>query len=473
MPDALNYIFQGREGTGIAQEFPQSSYDPVRASAMYVDKVKADLEKARREREAAQARGREILAIKPEGWDLDTQREIVPKINEMKTKFVDYYLKGIDPTDPYKNLDAYQDIENRKTEIAGLVNSSKQQQEFYNKTLQSVLTDKEGKYDREAALQRLAQFRGAPTVKDRVSQMEGFDLPLTYDVRKDLEDVFKGLKAEDSRVEVKPFGMGLQQITQHKEVPEKELRSRLTAALRRTGEKGQKFQDALFRAGYDGLVQSGEAVVNNGVLYDKAGKPIPRESVMEKGLGWAMDYAKSTYNERSSQYRDIPKAEGGDNDPGKLFTWTPGAVPDFGDGRPSTSGEAQGKGTGGIWHTDDKNRPYVAVNYNKTATDNAPLYANDGRQLNPLGFIKGKNGWELVAREVIQKPIGDGMNQKFASEGKRVQIPLAQADDAARMAAYFRFENVQDFEKFLDKKVGSTAAAKPAANENKWSKYKR
>lgn len=495
MPDALNFVNQGRENTGIAQEFAQSTYNPISASQQYLDKVKMDIQKAKAERQQAELRGRQILSIKPEGWDIDTQKVIVPKLNEMKQTALGYFTKGIDPTDPYKNFEAYQELENRKAEIQNLVNSSKQHMEFYNKQLHTVLNDKEGKIDREAALQRLAEFRGAPSIADRTKMIEGFDLPLAYDIRKDREDIFKGVKATDHGVSVNHLDGDYDEVNISKSANKSELKSRIASALNRKTEKGTKYRQAIMQQGAEWLVQNGKAKQGpDGLLYDAGGNRIPQENITAAGID--QEVRNNNVIENDISIRNRPKEPVSDDSASSISTLSPstitvGFTSTGGDNKLAREVDASQQFTvkpfkvlsannKGVVKLDD-NEPLDEVGardvqYGQFAV--VPVYKNDasGRRLKgkvvPKSFLdnpKIANNVEYKVMAVGTYDVTTGNSFNKTTEQRYVYRPANDVTGAAVASVPAKDK------KILQQRLAEVQAEADRLNSgaNKWSKYKR
>lgn len=156
------------------------------------------------------------------------------------------------------------------------------------------------------------------------------------------------------------------------------------------------------------------------------------------------------------------KPDKGDKLRKDLFTFTPTTIPE----RTTLSGTAATIKQALF----SKQVPYVALNYDKTATDNSPLYLNDGRQVNPLGFQKTKNGWELVGREVKKIPDKFG---GFTTKEEQVIVPFSNTEDVARMAAYIGYDDVNEFQKKLEQEITRTGGAKtPTATSTQSTNFK-
>jgi len=193
----LSVSYKGTEGSGEAQMFGKSSFDPVKDSGKALDKVTSAKLK---QRERLETKFGELADINLEGIDIDIEREFQNDKKMLLNKVSSLYKDGIDPFNPM-NEDAYFEVRNLKSGLEKKVNISKNQEKINQSFLEVMRSDDfTKKYDAEQTIDNYKNWRQA-SVTER-AKMNPSDVlvqtPESFDVNTYIKDNFKLLEELES-----------------------------------------------------------------------------------------------------------------------------------------------------------------------------------------------------------------------------------------------------------------------------------
>lgn len=189
-----------REGSGEAQVFEKSSFDPVESFKKTEDEIrKAGLAK----KEQKDADLASIGDVDVSGMDIDIQRELVGDKKNLISMVQDYYSKGMDPFDS-DNEEAFFKVRQAMSGLKNKVAISGNHRDYNAKILTALNSkDADKKYDLEASKKNYNKWRNM-SVQDRVGMDPSSILvakPETFDLLADYKDnvgsIISELKTEN------------------------------------------------------------------------------------------------------------------------------------------------------------------------------------------------------------------------------------------------------------------------------------
>jgi hypothetical protein len=177
-----------REGSGEAQVFEKSSFDPVESFKKTEDEIrKAGLAK----KEQKDADLASIGDVDVSGMDIDIQRELVGDKKNLISMVQDYYSKGMDPFDS-DNEEAFFKVRQAMSGLKNKVAISGNHRDYNAKILTALNSkDADKKYDLEASKKNYNKWRNM-SVQDRVGMDPSSILvakPEFFDANKYVNDV--------------------------------------------------------------------------------------------------------------------------------------------------------------------------------------------------------------------------------------------------------------------------------------------
>jgi len=470
MIDELSQVYGGREGSGAAQIFP-ASYTTQEVNELFSKPIERQYEERKRSiAEMSNILGQDIKSK----WDVDNVTYFAPRQQQLRQEGIELYKKNrngiIDPIE----LARYKQKLGAEQQIVDASNSQFAQLMQQKKQLEEDIASGKNVLDAQKSLENIEKLThpekffpdevkaAGGAVQWRAQNFNKYGLVPQFDLNQFVIDQHKGLKPTE-RLDEKTKKIilpGVAQYTQVSEIPLSQTNTTLKAAL--TSPKADKILAALLPVAKERIAQSVKG-------FDQMA-PEQQKTIIDNQLQVALPQVWNEFvNSRLGKKEDVrvnfhvkePKTtESAGAKRRESFTFTPTI------GTVQTSADTLKSGASTIKEIFFKDKvPYVALNYDKTAADNNPLYLNDGRQVNPLGFQKTKQGWELVGRDV--QKVADGAGG-FKTVESQVIIPFTNSEDAARMAAYIGYDNVDEFEKKLESEVSrvnksKSTTTKPAA----------
>jgi hypothetical protein len=160
-PDGLQNVAQGQDNSGSAFIIPSNNDDPQNIWRRQLDGLKLRIaqqkaQDAARQQKLAEKFGKPDEMLKG-AFDIDIQREILPKVQAYKKQLQQWYSKGLNPEDPMspvfgKDQELMNDI--RLNALA-----SSQHKAEYDKMLETLNGAEAGKYDVELSTLGLDNWR--------------------------------------------------------------------------------------------------------------------------------------------------------------------------------------------------------------------------------------------------------------------------------------------------------------------------
>lgn len=460
MVDALSEVYQGREGSGGAQILP-SSYTAQEVGQI----ITAPYQRQYEERKKSISDVSNLLSndIKSK-WDVDNVTYFAPRQQQLRQEGIELFKKSkngiIDPIE----LARYKQKLSAEQQMVDASNSQFAQLMQQKRQLEEDIASGKNVLDAKKSLENIEKLThpekyfpdevkaAGGAVQWRANNFNKYGLIPQFDLNQFIIEQHKGLKLserldEKSKKIILP---GVAQYTQVSEIPIEQTNNTLKAAL--TSPKAQNIMQALIPVVQQRIAQS---TANwSQMTPEQQQARFDQQLQVELPKVWN-EFVNSRLGKSENvrvnfHVKDAKTEKSAGQARRDSFTFTPtmskpSNIPSWAEPVQNLFGK--------------KEEPYVALNYDKTAADNNPLYLNDGRQVNPLGFQKTKTGWQLVGREVKRVPDGSG---GFVTQENPVIIPFSEKEDVARMAAYVGYDNVEDFEKKLENEASRVSKGKPS-----------
>ena len=163
MADPVGDTVAPREGTGEAVVFGQSSFDPLQSTANILSRQE---EVNRQKRNKIADAYSNLYDNEVEGWDIDNERELRQMESSYMKLGLDYLQKGVDPSDPTQDPEAYAELQRVERAMKNAASESIQQKQNYIDALK-LYQKNPGKYDPKT-LENLKNYRQA-SINDRVN----------------------------------------------------------------------------------------------------------------------------------------------------------------------------------------------------------------------------------------------------------------------------------------------------------------
>lgn len=456
----------GREGSGYAQVIPQNTVPQQLLGQLTAFNQGEFYRKRQQQQIYDKALADSMIGIGKDGWDVDIQRKAVGDIDAIRKRHTEYMSQGKNPSD-YRNFEAYSDINSMLSEAKANTLMSKAQKSLYDKYKFELESHPE-KYNRPEAEKLLEKYKGA-SISERAKMSLGLPI-VPLDILKYVGEKSKAIGYNENVREVVDPVTGLSTIDKSKKwAPESIQRATDILMQSQNPEDLQFKQQAATQASkrpeyfaqYWAMNMAG-ANRNPAAIKERLKKMTPEEIALNAQKG-AMLYNFQIAEDKSYAHNiegSMDNNKSASQKRRESFTFTPTLGSPIATAVPSTTATIKELIFG------KPENPYIALNYDKTAADNNPLYLNSGEQVNPLGFEKTKDGWHLIGRKV--EKVADGAGG-FKTIEKQTTIPFSNKEDVARMAAYVGYEDVVDFENMLNKQAAkvSKTPAKSAPNTQK------